>query len=181
MSPLATAQVQAALRGVFGQDGGQDLGQAISRAVDLAFGQAAGYGSGQPGGPGPGQPGGPGDDAAGWPEMPQAGPRAPGTPHGGFDPAAAAQFIASHGGERATAVVLAARDVAPPGFPAPGGMADLTLEVTRADGSVYTAVTRLGFSAPERKQAIAVPGTRLRVRIDPADPARVAIDTSGMF
>jgi len=103
-------------------------------------------------------------------------------PHGGFHPAEAAQFLTSGGGEQATAVVLAAQDApVPPGMPAPGGTADLTLQVTRADGSVYTAPTRISFSTPERRAAIAAPGIRLRVRIDPNVPTRIAIDPTGLF
>jgi hypothetical protein len=100
-------------------------------------------------------------------------------PHGGFQPAEAARFLASGGGEQASAVVLAAQDV--PGPPAPGGTVDLTLQVTRANGSVYTTPTRISFSTPERRAAITTPGTRLKVRIDPNVPARIAIDPAGLF
>ena len=93
-----------------------------------------------------------------------------------------AQFPAGGGGELASAIVLAAQDVAPmPGFAAPGAAVDLTLEVRRADGSSYTTHTRLSVPTPERRAAVATPGTRLSVRIDPNDPARVEIDSYGQF
>lgn len=128
MSPEKAAQVQAALGSVFGQEGGQALGQMINQAFDQ--------------------------------------------PRGGFNPAQAG------GTEQATAMVLAARDV--PGT-APGGTVDLTLEVTRADGSTYTTATRLSFATPERRAAVAIYGTMLRVRIDPNVPARIEIDPSSLF
>lgn len=64
---------------------------------------------------------------------------------------------------------------------APAGTVDITLEVRRADGSRYTTVTRVGFSAPERRARVATPGTQLTVLIDPGDLSRVAIDTTGLF
>jgi hypothetical protein len=78
--------------------------------------------------------------------------------------------------------VLAAQDVASqPGYAAPGAAVDLTLEVRRADGSVYTARTTLSVPTPEARAAVAAPGARLRVLIDPNDPARVEIDPYGRF
>ena len=107
-------------------------------------------------------------------QVPAAGQ--PAVPQAGADPAEAAQFFASGAGEHASAVVMGVQDVPPgPGFAPPGGIADLTLEITRADGSVYTAPARLSFATPERRAAVATPGTRLRVRIDPNLPTRVAI------
>jgi hypothetical protein len=104
-------------------------------------------------------------------------------PNGGFTPAQAAQAVSSQSGEQGTAVVLDAREVpTPPGFAVPpGGRAELLLEVTRADGTLYQTRTMIAFSTPERRTAIAAPGTRLRVRIDPNAPDRVAIDLTGMF
>lgn len=107
----------------------------------------------------------------------------PGMPGGGLTPEQAAQMAAGGGGERASAVVIDAREIAiPPGMPAaPAGMADITLEVRRADGTRYTTVTRVGFSTPERRARVTAPGTQLSVYIDPSDRSRVAIDTSGLF
>jgi hypothetical protein len=65
-----------------------------------------------------------------------------------------------------------------PGYSAPGGTVDL--EITRADGSCYTAPTRIGFATAEHRAAVATPGTRLRVRIDPSAPGSVAIDMTGL-
>jgi hypothetical protein len=104
-------------------------------------------------------------------------------PNGGFTPAQAAQAVSSQSGEQGTAVVLDAREVpTQPGFPVPpGGRSELLLEVTRADGTLYQTRTVIAFSTPERRTAIATPGTRLRVRIDPNAPERVAIDPAGTF
>ena len=66
-----------------------------------------------------------------------------------------------------------------PGFAAPGAAVDLTLEVRRADGSVYTAHTTLSMPTPEARAAVATPGARLSVLIDPNDPAWVEIDPYG--
>jgi hypothetical protein len=107
----------------------------------------------------------------------------PGMPGGGLTPEQAAQMLAGGGGERASAIVIDAREIAvPPGMPsAPAGMVDISLEVRRADGTRYTTVTRVGFSTPERRARVATPGTQLTVLIDPDDRSRVAIDTSGLF
>jgi hypothetical protein len=112
------------------------------------------------------------------------GQGAPGTaapPHGGFNPIEAAQFLASGAGERASAVVTSVTNVpsAPGALAAPGGQADLTLEITRSDGSIYMATTQVAFSSPERRASIATLGTRLSVRIDPARPSRVVIEPPG--
>ena len=97
---------------------------------------------------------------------------APGVP----DAAGAAEFFASGAGEHASAVVTGVQDVPPgAGFVPPGGIADLALEITRADGTVYVTQTRLSFATPERRASVATPGTRLTVRLDPNLPTRVAI------
>ena len=105
---------------------------------------------------------------------------APGAPGGGLTPEQSAQLLTTGGGEEAAAVVVAAHEIVrPAGLPtAPGGLVDITLDITRRDGSGYTAVTRIGFRTPERRAQVATVGTRLTVRIDPADPSRVVIDTS---
>jgi hypothetical protein len=161
MTPEMAAQVQQAMR------------QAMDAVSDMT-GQASGALAGWPAGPAqsPGAPSGPAEGSPGGvPPQP---------PHGGFTADQAARLVATGRGERANAIVLAVNDVpAQPGVPqAPAGTADLTLEITRADGSMYTAVTRVGFSTPGRRASVAVPGKRLSVLIDPAAPARVAIDTS---
>lgn len=104
-------------------------------------------------------------------------------PYGGFNPAQAAHMISSQTGESGTAVVLDVQEAPnPPGFPRPpGGKADLLLEVTRADGTVYQTRTVIVFRSRERRAAIATPGTHLNVRIDPSDPARVAVDPTRVF
>jgi hypothetical protein len=160
MSPETAAQVQAALGSVFGQEGGQALGQMINQVAEQ-FGQPPRQPYGQPAGQGFAQ------------VDPQAfDPQAFDQSRGGFDPAEAG------GPQQATAMVLAAQDV--PGT-APGGTVDLTLEVTRADGSTYTTATRISFATPERRAAVAIYGTMLRVRIDPNVPARIEIDPSSLF
>jgi hypothetical protein len=108
---------------------------------------------------------------------------ASGTPYGGVNPVEAARMVASRSGERATAIVVAVEDKKPrrAALTPPGGMADVTLEVTRADGSIYTTHTVIGFSTPERRAIVAVVGKRLNVFIDPTSPSKLAIDTAGLF
>jgi hypothetical protein len=81
--------------------------------------------------------------------------------------------------------VLAVTDVRPPWllrvlrFPVPpGGLADLNLEITRADETTYQARMRIGFSTLERRQRVAMVGLSLPVRIDRTEPSKVAIDTA---
>jgi hypothetical protein len=186
--------------GGYGAAGGPEYGQPYGQPFNPAGGQPFNPAGGQPYGAGPGQSYGPppsdpsggppfgqggqsGQGAAGFPQVSWADQAAPGAgPQPGFDPARPAQFPAGGGGELASAIVLAAQDVAPmPGFAAPGGAIDVTLEVRRADGSIYTAHTRLSVITPERRAAVATPGTRLTVRIDPNDPTRVEIVPHGQF
>ena len=202
--PHVAARVEQALSRL-GQAGPQ--GQAMSEAINQALSHAAGppyaqpYGppfnpaGGQPyaqpygqpfnpaGGPAFGQGGQGGPEAAGFPQVSWTDQGVSGAgPQAGFNPAQPAQSPAGGRGELASAIVLAAQDVAPmPGFTAPGASVDLTLEVRRADGSIYTARTRLSVPTPERRAAVATPGTRLSVTIDPNDPTRVEIDTYGPF
>ncbi len=82
-------------------------------------------------------------------------------------------------GEPATAVLISLTDVPVPQAALPGptaSLCDLTLEVTRANGSAYRARTRLGFRDAQRRAALTGSGLRLPVRVDPADQARVAVD-----
>jgi len=178
----------------FNPAGGQPFNPAGGQPFNPAGGQPFNPAGGQPYGAGPGQSYGPPSDPSGGPPFGQGGQGAAGFPQvswddqaapsagpqPGFDPARPTQFPASGGGELASAIVLAAQDVAPmPGFAAPGGAIDVTLEVRRADGSTYTAHTTLSVPTPERRVAVATPGARLSVRIDPNDPARVEIDPYG--
>jgi hypothetical protein len=181
-----------------GQALGQAFGQAIRREFGLPggspdapyavptgappFGQGGPAASGFPqvswndqGVPGSAAQGGPA--ASGFPQVSWNDQGVPGSAaQGGFNPAQPAQAPAGGGGEPASAIVVSAQDVAAtPGFAAPGGVVDLTLEVRRADGSVYTAQTRVSVTTPERRAAVATPGTRLYVMIDPNDPSRVEI------
>jgi hypothetical protein len=107
----------------------------------------------------------------------------PGAPGGGLTPEQSAELIADGGGEEASAVVVAAHEVFQPAdLPsAPGGVVDITLDITRGDGSGYTAVNRVSFSTLQRREQIAVVGTRVPVRLDPDDPTRVVIDSSKLF
>ncbi len=87
-------------------------------------------------------------------------------------------------GEPATAVLTAITEVPVPQAALPGptaSLCDLNLEVTRSDGQTYPARTRLGFRDAQRRTAITAPGIVLPVRIDPADPARVALDDIRAF
>jgi len=195
MPPGMAARVEQALDRALGQAGlqGQGIGEAISQALGRAARQPYGTLGGPSYGQGGAQPFDPtagssygqggaqpsGQDAAGFPQVSWTGQEA--GPQGGFNPAQPGQFPAG-GGELASAIVLAAQDVAPrPGFAAPGAAVDLTLEVRRADGSICTAHTTMSVPTPEHRAAVATPGTRLSVLIDPNDPARVEIDRYGRF
>ncbi|WP_194896405.1 hypothetical protein [Catenulispora pinisilvae] len=83
-------------------------------------------------------------------------------------------------GRPATAVVRAASDVTLPGFVGgmvPGGVVDMTLEVTPPDGGDrYPAQLRMAFSSPERRAQVATPGTEIPVLVDPNLPTHVVID-----
>jgi hypothetical protein len=194
---LQNEGIAEAIHEALGRASGQQSGQG-GQPFDPATGQPYGQGSqwgGQPSDPaagpsyGQGSQGGGqwgaqpyGQNAAGFPQVSWTDQEVSGAgPQGGFDPRRPAQPPAGRG-ELASAVVLAAQDVAPtPGFAAPGAEVDLTLEVRRADGSIYTARTRLSVPNPEGRAALATPGTRLSVLVDPNDPARVEIDTYGQF
>lgn len=111
---------------------------------------------------------------------PQTGVTAPqdAAPHGGFTADQAQGFLAGGAGQPATAVVAEVTDVEPEfgAFPPPGGIVDIRLEITKPDGSFSVATTRIGFSSPERRAAVATVGNRLQVRVDPLNPANVVID-----
>jgi hypothetical protein len=81
-------------------------------------------------------------------------------------------------GESATAVVIGVRDVPGPTGqpPPPGGAVELTLDVTRADGTRHIATAGALFSSPERRAQFGSLGAQLPVRVDPADQGRATID-----
>jgi hypothetical protein len=112
------------------------------------------------------------------------GRAAPGTPGGGTTPEQAAAALSGQSGlQRATAVVLAAHEVAVPAGMAgggPAGVVDITLDITPPDGNAYTAVTRIAFSTPQRRAKVTGTGTTLPVLIDPADHSRVVIDANNI-
>jgi hypothetical protein len=175
----------------YGAAGAPPFGQVGAQPFDPQAGSPYGPGGAQPSAPAAGPSYDQGgqwgaqpyaQDATGFPEVSWTDQGGSGVgPQGGFNSAQPAQPPAG-GGEVASAIVLAAQDVAPrPGFAAPGAAVDLTLEVRRADGSVYTARTTLSVPTPEGRAAVATPGTRLSVRIDPTNPARVEIDPYGRF
>ena len=103
----------------------------------------------------------------------------PGSAGGGTTIAQANALIAD--GEPATATVTAAIDVQPPRIlratTPPGGVVDLSLRVTPATGQPYDVTTRIGFSIRARRDTVATIGATLPVRIDPARPDRVAVDS----
>jgi hypothetical protein len=102
----------------------------------------------------------------------------PGTRGGGLTPDQAAKLIATGRGERASAVIAATQLLTPPPGTASGSQpADVTLDVTRGDGTCYRTVTRVYFETADHA-GMAAPGTRLNVRLDPADPTWVAIESS---
>jgi hypothetical protein len=83
-------------------------------------------------------------------------------------------------GEPATAVLTGITELPAAQFPPPGPTGSycvLSLEVTRSDGRTYSAHTRVGFRSAERRAAVTAPGVVLAVRIDPADQARVVLDS----
>ena len=175
----------------YGAAGGPPFGQGGAQPFDPAAGPSYGQGGAQPFDPAAGASYGQGgqwgaqpygQDATGFPQVSWTDQEVSGAgPQSGFNPAQPAQ-VPSGRGEPASAIVLAAQDVAPrPGYAAPGAAVDLTLEVRRADGSVYTAHATLSVPTPEGRAAVATPGTRLSVLIDPNDPARVEIDPYGRF
>lgn len=86
--------------------------------------------------------------------------------------------------ESASAVVTGVAEVMvrPQDLPGPGAsMCDVTMTVTRADGSSYTASTRQGFRTPERRAALATVGARVPVTLAPRNPADVRIDVYTWF
>jgi hypothetical protein len=104
----------------------------------------------------------------------------PGSPGGGTTVQQAEALLYS--GVPATAAVLSVADVKVPRLlratvPVGATIADLTLRVTPPDGEAYDVRTRIGFSNPHRRSVVAQMGATLPIRIDPADPVKVAVDT----
>ena len=93
---------------------------------------------------------------------------------GGLTGAEAARLLDR--GQPARAVVTAVRDTSMLGM----SLAELSLDVTLADGTRFPAHTNLGFSAPERRERIARTGAEIPVRVDPEDRSRVAVDTRAL-
>jgi hypothetical protein len=94
-----------------------------------------------------------------------------------IDDKAALELMCS--GQPADGEVLAARklDMPPELLPSPQDcVAWLTLAVTPHSGARYQVTIRFGFSSPERFTALATVGTKLPLRVDPADPRTVTID-----
>jgi hypothetical protein len=87
----------------------------------------------------------------------------PGTPGGGLTPDQAASAGAN-----------------PLGMVGGGaaGTVDLTLDVALPPGPGWTTTMRIAFSTPARRAAIATPGVRLPVLVDPDAHDHIAIDTS---
>ena len=55
-------------------------------------------------------------------------------------------------------------------------LAWLTLMVTPEQGEPYEVTIRFGFRSPERFADLATVGTKLPLRVDPADSLKVTID-----
>jgi hypothetical protein len=108
---------------------------------------------------------------------------APGMPGGGLTPAESAQAMAGNGAalglQPTVATVLAAHEVPVPAGvvgAAPGGVWDLTLDVTATPG--YTTVLRINFSSVEKRQQVAAVGRQLPVLSDPTRHDRITVDTA---
>lgn len=82
-------------------------------------------------------------------------------------------------GEAATAVITAIDFLKLPAGSLPSrqaGLADVALEIRRADGTSYRTIARFGFATAARRRQIGFAGAEVPVRLDPADPNRVALD-----
>jgi hypothetical protein len=86
-------------------------------------------------------------------------------------------------GEAATATVTGIDylDIPAAALPSPeASIANVALEIRRADGSAYRALARFGFRTAARRAQVGFVGATVPVRIDPADPSRVALDTTDL-
>jgi hypothetical protein len=82
-------------------------------------------------------------------------------------------------GEPAQGEVTAVRTLQFPPQMLPGAQASmvwLTLIVTPQGGEPYEVTIRFGFRSPERLAELATAGTKLPLRVDPADSLKVTID-----
>lgn len=84
--------------------------------------------------------------------------------------------------ESASAVVTGSREVpaSAAGPVPPGGVVELSLEVTRTNGASYPARTNAAFSTPRHRDQATAVGTQLPVRVDPTDPTRVTVDPAAL-
>jgi hypothetical protein len=76
---------------------------------------------------------------------------------------------------------MAVADVPVPSYALPSATAslcDLTVQLTRLDGSTYRAQTRMGFRNAERRSRLAVLGSSIPVRVDAVDESLVSIDVA---
>lgn len=60
------------------------------------------------------------------------------------------------------------------------GLANVAGRVTRPDGTSYDTTARFGFRTAARRAQIGYVGAEVPVRIDPADQARVCIDSPAL-
>jgi hypothetical protein len=86
-------------------------------------------------------------------------------------------------GEAATATVTGIDFLTVPASVLPGpeaSLANLALEIRREDGSTYRALARFGFRTLARRDQVGFVGASVPVRIDPDNPARVALDSGAL-
>jgi hypothetical protein len=108
----------------------------------------------------------------------------PGSAGGGLTPEQAAAALSGNGGgfglQQASGRVIAAHEVPVPdgAGTAPGGVVDLTLDVTPTSGAGYSTKMRISFSTPEKRAAIARVGRDLPLLVNPTAQDQVVIDTS---
>lgn len=100
----------------------------------------------------------------------------------GTDPVqvAEAQRLVRYG-EPADGVVLAVDMLRPWPGTAPdrhASIANVAVQVTRRDGTSYRALARFGFRTEQRRRQIGRVGAAVPVRLDPARPERIALDSS---
>jgi hypothetical protein len=90
----------------------------------------------------------------------------------------AARLIST--GEPATALIVAIDYLDVPARTLPthdATLANVALDVTRADSTTYPALARFGFRTAARRQQIGHVGAVVPVRLDPERPGRVALDS----
>jgi hypothetical protein len=108
----------------------------------------------------------------------------PGSAGGGLTPEQAAAALSGNGAgsglQQANGRVIAAHEVSVPdgAVAAPGGVVDLTLDVTPLSGPGYSTRMRISFSTPEKRASIARVGRDLPLLVNPSAQDQVAVDTS---